>query len=354
MFFKIFETSYDAYMYGLLTSYVIELLNVSSLENKNVKFIESEINKDILQIIDYENDYVSSDNDLYKNIINMKNKLKKMNISHIIKSIIVSFTTEEKYYEDLTYLLDLNSVYKQYYILGFFDANGSISNDIQIVRCRFISKSEHMCKFVYNLYNIPFDISNYNTIYTNSNCIDFLNKLYTGINFENDIFLISNYQKYLNFLNWKLRINILSLDVCKVYKDDPNAIFPTKSNISDVGYDLTIIKKIKNLTNTTILYDTGIKISLAFGYYAEIVPRSSLSKSGFALANSIGIIENSYTGNLFIALTKTDLTILDLQLPFKCCQLIFKPQIFINLVESSIPFDNKTIRGNGGFGSTNK
>lgn len=354
MFFKIIETSYDAYMYGLLTSYVIEILNVSSSENKDIKFIESEINKDIEQIINYENNYVSTDYDLYKNIIKMKNKLKKMNISHIIKSIIVSFTTEEKYYKDLKYLLDLNSIYKHYYILGFFDANGSVSNDIQNVKCRFISKSEHMCKFVSNLYNIPFEISNYNTVYTNSNCIDFLNKLYTDIDFENDIFLISNYQKYLNFLNWKLRINIPALDICKVYKDDPNAILPTKANISDVGYDLTVIKKIKNLTNTTILYDTGIKISLAFGYYAEIAPRSSLSKSGFALANSIGIIENSYTGNLFIALTKTDLSIPELQLPFKCCQLIFKPQIFINLVESSIPFDNKTIRGSGGFGSTNK
>ena len=108
------------------------------------------------------------------------------------------------------------------------------------------------------------------------------------------------------------------------------------------------------MTNNTILYDTGIKISLDFGYYAEIAPRSSLSKSGYMLANSIGIIENTYTGNLFIALTKTDPNMPDLVLPFKCCQLIFKPQVFINLVESNIPFDSITIRGSGGFGSTNK
>lgn len=56
--------------------------------------------------------------------------------------------------------------------------------------------------------------------------------------------------------------------------------------------------------NNTILYDTGIKINVKYGYYAEVVPRSSLSKSGYMLANSIGIIDNSYRNNIFVALTK--------------------------------------------------
>jgi dUTP pyrophosphatase len=87
------------------------------------------------------------------------------------------------------------------------------------------------------------------------------------------------------------------------------------------------------------------------GLYAEIVPRSSLSKSGYMLANSIGIIDCSYKGNLYIALTKIDNTMPDLTLPFRCCQLIFREQIHVDLEEVT-SFEEQTSRGSGGFGST--
>ena len=54
------------------------------------------------------------------------------------------------------------------------------------------------------------------------------------------------------------------------------------------------------------MYDTGIQVKPQYGYYFEIVPRSSLSKSGYILANSIGIIDPSYSGNLYIVLIKID------------------------------------------------
>lgn len=127
---------------------------------------------------------------------------------------------------------------------------------------------------------------------------------------------------------------------------------PSKSNSSDVGYDLTIIKQVKSIHSNTVIYDTGLKIKLDYGYYAEIVPRSSLSKSGYMLSNSIGIIDNSYRGNLHIPLTKVDADAPDLVLPFRCCQLIIREQIHIDMVEVSDDFDNTT-RSNGGFGSTN-
>ena len=348
---NIIKTNHDSYIYGVITSYIIDILN-TNVNNK--EYIKYELNKDIEQLLKYEKDYSFTNENLYSKVENMENKIKKINIQSLINMICKLYISEEDIYNKITEFLNLNDKLKKYYIIGFFDANGSVSNDITNVKCRFISKSENMSNFISNFFTIPYDKSNHNIIYKNSNCIDFLHNLYKDLDLEHDLYLISNYQKYINFINWKFRVKDLSLDICKVFKDDENAILPTKANISDVGYDLTIIKKVKNLTSNTILYDTGIKIELDFGYYAEIAPRSSLSKSGYMLANSIGIIENSYTGNLFIALTKTDITMPDLVLPFKCCQLIFKPQIFINLVESKIPLDSMTIRGSGGFGSTNK
>jgi len=138
---------------------------------------------------------------------------------------------------------------------------------------------------------------------------------------------------------------------CHVYKTHENAVVPSKARTSDAGYDLTIIEKVKQLNRRTTLYNTGIKIKLVHGMYAEVVPRSSLSKSGYMLANSVGIIDNSYTGNIMIALTKIDDESPDVSLPFRCCQLIFRHQVFVDIQQVASDFE-ATDRADKGFGST--
>lgn len=137
---------------------------------------------------------------------------------------------------------------------------------------------------------------------------------------------------------------------CHVKKTDTRAVTPFKTRFSDAGYDLTIIKPVKRFNQYTTLYDTGIQLRLPHGLYAEVVPRSSLSKSGYILANSVGIIDNSYTGNIYIALTKIDEKSPDLALPFRCCQLIFRNQVYVDIVKTTT--DQSTNRGDQGFGSS--
>lgn len=190
--------------------------------------------------------------------------------------------------------------------------------------------------------------------YCSTNCIDLLGLIYK--NKTKNLFNNSFYKLFESLINWKniCHSNTLKLDTCKIYKSDPNAIIPSKGHESDVGYDLTIIKIHKQLTPSTILYDTGIKLNVDYGYYIEIVPRSSLSKSGYMLSNSVGIIEKSYSGNLLVSLTKIDKEMSDLVLPFKCCQLLFKPQVSLKILEMSNTDSLEiTSRNNGGFGSTN-
>jgi deoxyuridine 5'-triphosphate nucleotidohydrolase len=142
------------------------------------------------------------------------------------------------------------------------------------------------------------------------------------------------------------------LSKCGVVRRDPMAILPSKSRWSDVGYDIHIIRKHKTLNATTALYDTGLILDIPLRYYVEIVPRSSLSKTGYMLANSIGIIDPSYRGNLYIALTKVspDAINIEDQFPFRCCQIIFKKHEFVQIEE--IHKAEETSRGEGGFGST--
>lgn len=136
----------------------------------------------------------------------------------------------------------------------------------------------------------------------------------------------------------------------KVVKDFPEAIVPFKVRESDVGYDLTIVKVHKKISDNIIMYDTGIKLQVPWGYYVEVLPRSCLSKTGWVLANSVGVIDSSYTGNIYVVLARIDCDCPELKLPFKGFQLIIRKQYHANMV--CVESISETIRGKGGFGST--
>jgi dUTP pyrophosphatase len=134
--------------------------------------------------------------------------------------------------------------------------------------------------------------------------------------------------------------------------NDERAIVLTKAHEDDVGFDLTAIKVYKILDNGVYLFDTGISVSPPAGYYCEILPRSSISKTGWMLANSVGIIDPNYTGNLLIALIKVSTLSPPLELPFTKCQLILRKIETFQMVQTNSL--KETDRGDGGFGSTDK
>ncbi len=231
---------------------------------------------------------------------------------------------------------NLKDEYKKAFIRGIYEYNNfrENSDDIHL-------KLNEMIKSNYQDYmeylGIPYIIDDENRILIKYGCnsVDFLGFLYNNIN--NDIsFVYNNYN-----------LNLPKISVVKV---DDNAIIPTKKNWSDVGYDLSIIKKIEQYNSKTALYDTGIKIQVDFGYYIEIVPRSSLSKSGYMLANSVGIIDNSYRGNLMVSLTKICDDAIEIEYPFRCCQLILRK--YVNSYLEEVGNVDNTKRNDGGFGST--
>ena len=138
----------------------------------------------------------------------------------------------------------------------------------------------------------------------------------------------------------------------KFVMDDENAVVPTKAHPSDIGYDLTAIGIFKQISNKITLFETGIRVSPPSGYYIEILPRSSMSKTGYMLANSVGIIDPQYTGTLKIALIKIDDDLPDIKLPFTRCQLILRKAEYANM--ELVDTIENTIRGDGGFGSSDK
>ena len=129
-----------------------------------------------------------------------------------------------------------------------------------------------------------------------------------------------------------------------------NSILPKKAGENEVGYDLTAIKQDKKIGDNTYMFDTGVSVQVSDGYYTEIIPRSSLVKTGYILTNSIGIIDPTYRGSLKICLTKIDPTKEDISLPFVKTQLIVRKMIQSEGIE--VESLEETERGDGGFGST--
>ena len=182
-------------------------------------------------------------------------------------------------------------------------------------------------------------------MYSNVNLLDFLGRIYEFSTSKTR--RGSNYKKYLSVLGYSKSGEI---PVCKFIKTSNHAVTPEKNNPTDEGYDVTITKEDKKISENTTRYDTEIKMEIPPGWHIELYPRSSLSNSGYMLANSVGIIDMSYRGNLKIVLVKVNPKAPDLVLPFKCAQIILKPSFHFLVKETK--HVEETSRGDKGFGSS--
>lgn len=260
-------------------------------------------------------------------------------------------------------VININSNLLPHFIRGVFESDGNINYNNGCPNCSISSKSKTFLEYIGNSLQVPYYIycnkktMQYCLQYFSNNCLDFLGKIYpeyyTGPKMQR------KYSYYLNIYNWKPcikgsknSININNNFNLKFLRTNKSAILPTKAHESDSGYDLTIIKEVKKLTNNVTLYDTGIRAECPTGFYLELVGRSSISKTGYMLANNIGILDSNYKGNIMIALIKVDPTMPDIQLPCKIAQLVIHKVYTFNVEEVTELQD--TERNFGGFGSTNK
>lgn len=184
--------------------------------------------------------------------------------------------------------------------------------------------------------------------YSNHNALDFLGAIYS----ESDA-RTRNESLYRQYLEWLFfDKDVVSIPVCKFTRTSDLAVIPSRSRITDVGFDLTAISKVKNINSLTVMLDTGIIIEPQLGYFTKIYPRSSLVKSGYMLTNSVGIIDATYRDTLKICLVKVNPDAPEIVFPFKCCQLIFEKQLHFTMEEQEVGMLESTARDIGGFGST--
>jgi dUTP pyrophosphatase len=129
-----------------------------------------------------------------------------------------------------------------------------------------------------------------------------------------------------------------------------NSKLPTKAYKNDAGYDIYINNYIKTIGKVDF-YGTGISLNINKGYFVKLYPRSSISKTDYSLANSVGIIDNGYKGEIIVALRyHGDKKLNDRKLKnsTKIAQLILEKMIVLSDDNNDL---NK--REKKGFGSSN-
>src|SRR5690606_29904543 len=119
--------------------------------------------------------------------------------------------------------------------------------------------------------------------------------------------------------------------------------------VSDSGYDLTLIAERKRLSRV-VLFGTGLVAEPPQGFYLDVVARSSIIKTGYMLANNVGVIDRAYRGEIMVPLIKLDDSAPELELPARVAQLIPRPIVHFPGHEAREL--SATERGSGGFGST--
>ena len=128
-----------------------------------------------------------------------------------------------------------------------------------------------------------------------------------------------------------------------------------RSHRGDAGLDLYCPGNVELLPGETKCIDfkiqcEGLSDSDARNICYYLYPRSSISKTHFRLANSVGIIDAGYRGNLMAMVDNISKEVQTIQKGtrlFQICGRYLEP-IHLELVEEL----SESERGNDGFGST--
>ena len=134
------------------------------------------------------------------------------------------------------------------------------------------------------------------------------------------------------------------------------AIVPKRMTKGSAGYDLYTTEDLSFGHNgCTLDARTGIAIHIGdHRYMGLMAPRSSLHKHNLELANTIGIIDSDYQGEIVVKLKYTGNTVYTLPQGTRVAQLIIVPICVPGFDElpEVVEFSASSDRGDGGFGST--
>jgi len=139
-----------------------------------------------------------------------------------------------------------------------------------------------------------------------------------------------------------------------VKKISEKAILPSRKTDGSAGFDISACIDVPIEINPSeiVKIPTGIAIKPSEENIALLAfPRSGLaSKYGITLANSVGVIDSDYRGEISIPLINNSEKTFIIEPQMRIAQIVIIPIIIPNIIESDLNDD--TERGKKGFGST--
>ena len=140
-----------------------------------------------------------------------------------------------------------------------------------------------------------------------------------------------------------------------IKKLQKNIILPEYKTDGSSGMDLmaNVEQTVKILPGEKKIISTGVMVAIPEQYEIQIRPRSGLAaKNGISVLNTPGTIDSDYRGEIKIILINLGKDIFEIKKNDRIAQMIVCPIIKVELEEvENLP---ETVRGKGGFGSTDK
>lgn len=133
----------------------------------------------------------------------------------------------------------------------------------------------------------------------------------------------------------------------------PDTTPPTRGTTGSAGLDLTTDETVVIPTGGRRFVTTGVTVAIPEGHFGLLLPRSSLGmKHGLMLANTAGVIDSDYRGEIRAMLVNTGDKPMTLQRGDRIVQLVLVP--YLTAIPTEVGALDTTARGAGGFGSTGR
>jgi dUTP pyrophosphatase len=144
--------------------------------------------------------------------------------------------------------------------------------------------------------------------------------------------------------------------------DEKKLVFTSPATAGSAGFDLTChsikddrymdwdVSSRKIALHGSVTFGTGWSVAIPHGFVGLIVPRSSAHKSNVKLANDTGVIDSDYRGEILLKVeSKGEVGLVEMGKPY--FQMVVVPCLTACEEVDSL---DETVRGKGGFGSTNE
>ena len=137
--------------------------------------------------------------------------------------------------------------------------------------------------------------------------------------------------------------------------DDDTAQLPKRADSHSAGYDLYAhigdVEEFGIMPGETLMIGTGVHVRIPDGYFGGIFARSGLAtKKGLRPANCVGVIDETYTGEIMVALHNDSKEMQVIKDGERIAQLVIIP--YANVIFNQVDELEKTERGENGFGSS--